>query len=114
MDDDLSIPGFLRRKPGEKPASATVTLAATPYVDPVLVRQAELRAAWEETRKAKRQKSLAKHLEKHAGERWAVPDGCSGKTKMWVRDQKSIDAHHAKLEADFEAELKRKGETDAT
>jgi len=101
-DDDFTIPDFLRRKPGHKTGGHHVRIIAPAPLDPVLVRQQELRAKWAERKKSKRQAALAAHLEKHAGERWAAPKG--SKTKMWIRDDKAADAHHAKLEAEFEAE----------
>jgi hypothetical protein len=101
-DDDLSIPQFLcvACNPGRIGSNGGPRLVAQ-WVDPIEARQRELRAAQAATVKAKRQATLAKHLQKiedeHPGEEW------DRKNKMWKRTDRSMAKYEAKLQAELEA-----------
>jgi hypothetical protein len=74
------------------------------WVDPVAVRQRELREAQAAAAKAKKKEALASHLQKieddHPGEEW------DRKNKMWKRTKRSMARYEAKLKAEFEAAAK--------
>lgn len=101
MEDDLSIPDFLKvqNRTGFVSEQSTVT---DTYVDPVMQRQREIRAAWAEQDKIKRAAGLEKYkqqiADRHAGEEW------NPKTKMWVRTPRSMAKLQAQQEAEFAAQ----------
>lgn len=99
MEDELSIPDFLRveNRTGVVPDHVA---CITAYVDPVTQRQNELRAAHAAADKAKREQALARHLRKiedeHPGEEW------DRKAKMWKRTDRAMAKYEARLQAEFE------------
>lgn len=100
--DNSTIPAFLcvTCNPRRIGSNRGPRLVAE-WVDPVEVRQREIRAAQAAAAKAKREIALAKYLQKiedeHPGEEW------DRKAKMWKRTKRSMAKYEAKLRAEFEA-----------
>lgn len=83
MNNDLSIPDFLKIDPADRKAAwigRPFTSAWGGDVDARIKRDRQLRAEIEEERKAKSAESLARMKAQHAGEHW------DAKKKMWWPD----------------------------
>ena len=79
MNDDLSIPEFLKISPADRKAAWSGRPLTNSWGgdDARMRRERQMRAAIEEGRRAKSLAALARLKEQHAGERW------NSKKKMW-------------------------------